>query len=106
MVKEMITAKGKIWDNPAAGYLMTDTGMRLCNLSNTFTVFLGTEITCAQCHDHPFEEIYQADFFKLATFMGQTEERGGGNNMMMGGGDYKHRGHPDEQAPQGRRQAA
>jgi len=90
MVKEMITAEGKIWDNPAAGYLMTDTGMRLCNLSNTFTVFLGTEITCAQCHDHPFEEIYQMDFFRLASFMGQTEERGRGNSMMMmSGGDSR-----------------
>ena len=84
MVKEMISAEGQIWDNPAAGYLMTDDGMRLCNLSNTFTVFLGTEITCAQCHDHPFEEIYQMDFYRLASFMGQTKTRGGGNNMMAG----------------------
>ncbi|MCB1077170.1 MAG: DUF1549 domain-containing protein, partial [Verrucomicrobiae bacterium] len=88
MVKEMLTAEGQIWDNPAAGYLMTDDGMRLCNLSNTFTVFLGTEITCAQCHDHPFEEIYQMDFFRLASFMGQTETRGGRNDM-MGGGNYR-----------------
>lgn len=84
MVKEMMVADGQIWDNPASGYLMTDTGMRLCNLSNTFTVFLGTEITCAQCHDHPFEEIYQMDFFRLASFMGHTETRGGGGDMMSG----------------------
>jgi len=82
MVKEMLTADGLVWNNPAAGYLMTDDGMRLCNLSNTFTVFLGTEITCAQCHDHPFEEIYQMDFFRLASFMGGTETRGGGGGMM------------------------
>jgi hypothetical protein len=82
MVKEMLTAEGQLWDNPPAGYLMTDDGMRLCNLSNTFTVFLGTEITCAQCHDHPFEEIYQMDFFRLASFMGRTETRGGGGAMM------------------------
>ncbi|MBL9154253.1 MAG: DUF1549 domain-containing protein [Verrucomicrobiales bacterium] len=89
MVKEMLTAQGNVWDTPAAGYLMTDDGMRLCNLSNTFTVFLGTEITCAQCHDHPFEEIYQMDFFRLASFMGGTETRGGrgGNMMIMGGAD-------------------
>jgi hypothetical protein len=87
MVKEMLTAEGVVWNNPAAGYLMTDDGMRLCNLSNTFTVFLGTEITCAQCHDHPFEEIYQMDFFRLASFMGGTETRGGGGNMMMGAAD-------------------
>lgn len=89
MVKEMLTAEGRIWDNPAAGYLMTDDGMRLCNLSNTFTVFLGTEITCAQCHDHPFEEIYQMDFFRLASFMGRTETRGGRGDAMMGGMDTR-----------------
>ncbi|MEZ5429767.1 MAG: DUF1549 domain-containing protein [Verrucomicrobiales bacterium] len=64
MVKEMIMAEGTIWDNPASGYLVTDDGQPLCSVSNTFTVFLGTEITCAQCHDHPFEEVYQMDYYK------------------------------------------
>jgi hypothetical protein len=89
MVKEMLTATGNVWDTPASGYLMTDDGMRLCNLSNTFTVFLGTEITCAQCHDHPFEEIYQMDFFRLASFMGGTETRGGNRDSMAMMGDTR-----------------
>ncbi|MDA7921738.1 DUF1549 domain-containing protein [Verrucomicrobiales bacterium] len=89
LVREMLTATGKIWDEPAAGYLIADSGMRLCNLSNSFTVFMGTEITCAQCHDHPFEEVMQMDFFKMAAFMGETETRAGGGSMMMSGGDYR-----------------
>ncbi len=90
MVKELLTATGKVWDTPASGYLLADSGMRLCNLSNTFTVFMGTEITCAQCHDHPFEEVYQMDFFKMASFMGGTETRArGGNMMMMGSSNYR-----------------
>jgi hypothetical protein len=88
MVREMLTATGKIWDNPATGYLISDSGMRLCNVSNTFTIFLGTEITCAQCHDHPFEQVKQIDFYRMASFMGTTETRGG--NMMMGGGNYRN----------------
>lgn len=88
MVRDMLTANGQIWEDPASGYLLADSGMRLCNLSNTFTVFMGTEITCAQCHDHPFEEVYQMDFYKMASFMGETETRArGGNSMMMMGGD-------------------
>ncbi len=75
LVTEMLTAEGTLWDNPASGYLVTDQGMRLCNLSNTFTVFLGTEITCAQCHDHPFEQVKQLDFYRMASFMGEYETR-------------------------------
>ncbi|MEM1295850.1 MAG: DUF1549 domain-containing protein [Verrucomicrobiota bacterium] len=73
LVKELIAAEGYYWDSPATGYLLTDYGMELCNLSNTFTVFTGTEITCAQCHDHPFEEVYQMDFYKMAAFFGELD---------------------------------
>ena len=89
MVRDMLTATGKIWDNGATGYLISDSGMRLCNLSNTFTIFLGTEITCAQCHDHPFEQVKQIDFYRMASFMGQTETRGSGRGDMMGGVNYR-----------------
>jgi len=91
LVRELLSAKGKVWEEPAVGYLISDQGMRLCNLSNTFTIFMGTEITCAQCHDHPFEEVYQMDFYKMAAFMGGTETtaRGGDAMMMMGSGDYR-----------------
>ncbi len=70
LVADLLTASGQYWENPATGYLLTDYGMELCNLSNTFTTFAGTEITCAQCHDHPFEEVYQMDFYRMAAFFG------------------------------------
>jgi hypothetical protein len=73
VVAELVAAEGYFWDNPATGYMLTDMGMQLCNLSNTFTIFTGTEITCAQCHDHPFEEVYQMDFYKMAAFFGRME---------------------------------
>lgn len=73
LVGEMVEARGYLWENPATGYMLTDFGMELCNLSNTFTTFLGTEITCAQCHDHPFEEVYQMDFYRMASFFGNLK---------------------------------
>ncbi len=73
VVSELIAAEGYYWENPAVAYLATDYGMELCNLSNTFTIFVGTEITCAQCHDHPFEEVSQMDFYRLASFFGRLE---------------------------------
>ncbi|MEM7602633.1 MAG: DUF1549 domain-containing protein [Verrucomicrobiota bacterium] len=90
-VSDMLTAQGYLWDNPATGYLLTDQGMALCNLSNTFTVFAGTEITCAQCHDHPFEEVYQMDFYKMAAFFGGVNLRDGAKGEMGSAARAKHR---------------
>jgi hypothetical protein len=75
MVHEMMTASGKMWHNGAAGYLLRDAGMPLDNLANTLTVFLGTDVACAQCHDHPFADWTQMQFFEMAAFFGATSTR-------------------------------
>jgi hypothetical protein len=74
-VTEMITAEGRIFDNGAAGYFLRDTGMPLDNTSNTARVFLGTELSCAQCHDHPFDKWSQYEFYELAAFTAGTNTR-------------------------------
>jgi len=82
MVFEMLSAKGKMWDkkengeyNGAAGYLLRDAGMPLDNLANTLAVFLGTDVACAQCHDHPFSDWTQHQFYEMASFFGATTTR-------------------------------
>lgn len=75
MVHEMMTASGKMWHNGAAGYLLRDAGMPLDNLANTLTVFLGTDVACAQCHDHPFADWTQKQFYEMAAFFGATSTR-------------------------------
>ena len=67
-VKELLTAQGKVWNNPAIGYYMRDIGMPLDNLANTTRVFLGTRIECAQCHNHPFDKWTQMQFYQMAAF--------------------------------------
>jgi hypothetical protein len=67
-VAEMITAEGKIWDDPAAGYFQRDARMPLDNMNNTVRVFLGTRIGCAQCHDHPFDRWTQREFYEMSAF--------------------------------------
>ena len=74
-VREMLTAEGRIWENPATGYLLRDAGMPLDNLNNTVRVFLGTRIGCAQCHDHPFDRWEQRQFYELAAFVNGVSSR-------------------------------
>ncbi|MDP6445958.1 MAG: DUF1549 domain-containing protein, partial [Pirellulaceae bacterium] len=67
-VRDLVTAEGYTWDNGAAGYYLRDTGMPLDNMSNTAQVFLGTQLVCAQCHDHPFDTWTQKQYYQLAAF--------------------------------------
>lgn len=77
-VYEMLTAEGKIWENPAVGYTLRDNGMPLVHVDNTVRVFLGTQIGCAQCHDHPYDRWTQKEFYQLAAFTHGTKTRDGG----------------------------
>ena len=73
IVRDMMTADGKMLENGAAGYLLRDKGMRLDNLSLTLSTFMGANVACAQCHDHPFAEWTQRQFYEMAAFFGNTE---------------------------------
>ena len=74
-VGEMLTADGKVWQNPATGFQLRDDGMPLPYIDNTVRVFLGTQIGCAQCHDHPFDEWSQKQFYELAAMTSGTRTR-------------------------------
>ena len=84
MSYELMTAEGKLWNNGASGYLLRDAGMPLDNLANTLSVFLGTDVACAQCHDHPFSDWTQMQFYQMAAFFGATATRLNGRDYPAG----------------------
>ncbi len=83
IVYDLMTANGKLIENGASGYLLRDKGMRLDNLSVTLSTFLGANVACAQCHDHPFADWTQRQFYEMAAFFGTTETYDKQNSKKM-----------------------
>lgn len=80
-VYELMTAEGRMTSSGPVGYLLRDRGMPLDNLSNTLTTFLGANVACAQCHDHPMAQWTQRNFYEMAAFFGATEQGYGRANL-------------------------
>ena len=101
MVRELISASGRANSNPAVGYILGDGADPLELAASTSQVFLGVRMGCAMCHDHPFDDWKQTDFYDLAAFFGKTKQVRGRNNRSV----YTTEGHestvlwpPEDQA--------
>ncbi len=72
IVTEIVTASGTVYENAPVNF----SGRRDHSVTDiagaTSKAFLGVQIQCAQCHDHPYEEISQADFNGMAAFWART----------------------------------
>ena len=78
MAYSLVTAQGYPWEDGATGYYLRDAGMELDNMSNTTQLFLGTQMVCAQCHNHPFDKWTQREYYEMAAFTyGITTRMGG-----------------------------
>lgn len=75
---ELLTATGKVEENPAISYLIEGRLPRtvpdLTDLTSRY--FLGIRLSCAQCHDHPFVDLKQREFWGMAAFFTQIQTPG------------------------------
>ena len=69
IVRELVGSAGKLYDGgEAISYYLRDRGMQADNLSHTVRIFLGTQLECAMCHDHPFDRWTQKEFYEMTAF--------------------------------------
>ena len=73
MAYELIAANGATKKTPAVGFVLNDNAEPLELAAATAQVFLGVRMQCAMCHDHPFDDWKQKEFYELAGFFGKTK---------------------------------
>jgi hypothetical protein len=68
MVRELLTAEGNSEDNAAVTYYLGHQ-LQVDRLTDNVTrLFLGVQLQCAQCHNHPFTGWKQAEYWGMAAF--------------------------------------
>jgi hypothetical protein len=67
-VREILLAEGNTIDHGAPMFLAQFRGQALDTAEGVSKIFLGTQIRCARCHDHPSDRWTQLDFYGLAAF--------------------------------------
>jgi hypothetical protein len=107
MIKELLMAEGNSVDHgPALYYVQYRNQPEDLNEKVT-QIFLGVQLQCARCHDHPFEDWKQTDFYGMAAFFArlQVAEVGKKDNLTMyaigekSTGDILFTGPAKDQAP-------
>lgn len=79
-VRAFLSSSGKLSENPPANYLAKHLvqGEPPAGLARaTARLFLGRDLRCAQCHDHPFDPMTQQDFWSYAAFFRPLRDGGG-----------------------------
>ena len=83
MVSDLLTASGEFPGGQEASYLLVRGRQKQVEAlaGATARIFLGVQIECAQCHDHPYYDQYkQQDFYRFAAYFSRTKIRRGKKN--------------------------
>jgi hypothetical protein len=92
IARSMLTAAGpsrveEPGDNGAVFFLGSHTGRDADNerAAETSRVFLGIQLQCAQCHDHPSDQWKRVQFHELSAYFARTGEKPLRNGKMYAG---------------------
>jgi hypothetical protein len=87
IVRDLITASGQVDEHPAATFIGYHQAEATNLAAETSRIFLGQQIGCAQCHDHPFDSWKRTQFHQFAAFFARTRaklsQNDGGGTLVM-----------------------
>jgi hypothetical protein len=72
LVRDLVATSGVNTDEPAVNWILRYTQQPTDLTGKMSRLFLGVQIQCAQCHDHPSEKWKQDDFRSLAACFART----------------------------------
>jgi len=85
MVEELITATGNIDENGATIFFVANNGVD--KLTGTVSkLFMGVQLQCAQCHNHPFTDWKQDEYWGMAAFFARVVQNGNAKQVAKDGG--------------------
>ena len=71
----IITATGRNDENGATAFAIAEEGSAVEMAGEVSRIFLGIQIQCAQCHDHPNDPWKRQQFHEFAAFFGGVKQR-------------------------------
>ncbi len=71
-VREIVSARGSSYSNPPTNFYRA---MRKPDMrgESTAQLFLGLRLQCAKCHNHPFDQWTQADYYGWGNLFGRVD---------------------------------
>ncbi len=78
IVQDLLTAEGKIRDLPQSKFILANSvnfePQPNLLADSTARLFWGVQLRCAECHDHPFAQWKQEDFWSTAAFFSRLRK--------------------------------
>ena len=82
-VRAIITAQGESAENPPVNWYR-HVRNTVAMVNDSSQLFMGTRISCANCHNHPYERITQDDYWGFGAFFSRVSfKRGQGNEQSV-----------------------
>lgn len=89
--KELVTARGSTYGNPAANYYRPNRDPAT-RAKAAAQVFLGVRLQCAECHNHPFDRWTQDDYYNWAEVFSKVNYKVIENHRDIGSDKHEWKG--------------